>query len=196
MARAAKKTSPVGKAELAAAIGWTRPRLDRRLDQDPNFPVKKRGTRAGGWEFDLPAVLAYLAGAEAPAPAKAAKKSKAEPKKAAPDAQVLPYEGVPDAPGISHRGESTASQRLKNAQAARVEDGLRKDRRELVEAEEMRIVLGTMLARLGKGLDSLPDMVTKRLGLQEEASDVIRTMVDELRGAMVADLRTLLAKPQ
>lgn len=195
MARGKTKPSVAqvcGKAELAALLKWSRTRLDRRLDQDPQFPVKKRGTRAGGWEFDPAAVLAYLEGA--PAGAKPAKAGSA-PADEKP-AKALPYQGVPDAPGISHRGESTASQRLKNAQAARVEDSLRKDRRELIEAEEMRIVLGTMLARLGKGLDSLSDMITKRLGLPEESSDVMRSMVDELRQNMVGDLKTLLSKPQ
>ncbi|KWT89341.1 MULTISPECIES: hypothetical protein [unclassified Variovorax] len=183
-------TSVVGKAELVAALAWTRPRLDRRLENDAAFPVRRRGTRAGGWEFDLDAVVAYLDGNAVAKPAPAP-----VPAPAVPAQTEVPYAGdVADAPGAAHRGESTASQRLKNAQAARVEDSLRKDRRELVEAEEMRLVLGTMLARLGKGLDSLSDMVTKRLGLQEEASDVVRAMVDELRQNMVTDLKMLLAK--
>jgi len=182
-------TSIVGKAELVAALGWTRPRLDRRLENDAAFPVRRRGTRAGGWEFDLEAVVAYLDGHAAAKPA--------APAPTAPEPTQVPYAGdVPDAPGAAHRGESTASQRLKNAQAARVEDGLRKDRRELIEAEEMRLVLGTMLARLGKGLDSLSDMATKRLGLPDEASDVLRGMIDQLRKSMVTDLQTLLAKPK
>jgi hypothetical protein len=180
----------VGKAELCAVLGWARSRLDRRLDGDPSFPVKSRGTRAGGWEFDVDRVVAYLDGVVvaqvAPAIAPAAAPA-TEPTTAA-------YQG--DAPGAAHRGESTASQRLKNAQAARVEDGLRKDRRELIEAEEMRVVLGTMLARLGKGLDSLADMATKRLGLADEASDVLRGMIDEVRQSMVTDLKLLLAKPK
>lgn len=58
-----------------------------------------------------------------------------------------------------------------------------------------RMVLGTMLARLGKGLDSLADMATKRLGLPDESSDVLRGMIDQLRQSMVTDLKTLLAKP-
>jgi len=57
------------------------------------------------------------------------------------------------------------------------------------------MVLGTMLARLGKGLDSLADMATKRLGLPDESSDVLRGMIDQLRQSMVTDLKTLLAKP-
>ena len=181
-------SSVVGKAELAAALGWTRPRLDRRLENDAAFPVRRRGTRAGGWEFNVDDVVAYLDGQSV---------AQAEPAAPppAPEAKVAPYTGdVADTPGAAHRGESTASQRLKNAQAAKVEDSLRKERRELIEAEEMRLVLGTMLARLGKGLDSLSDMVIKRLGLPEETSDVVRTMVDELRQNMVTDLKALLTR--
>jgi hypothetical protein len=35
-------------------------KLDRRLDEDADFPVVSRGTQAGGWQFDLEAVKAYL----------------------------------------------------------------------------------------------------------------------------------------
>lgn len=190
--KAQAKAATIGKAELAIALGWTRPRLDRRLDQDAKFPVKKRGTRAGGWQFDLEKVRAYLnAGSSVPAVPK--KEPAAAPKAKPPAATPAPRPPADDEPpGAAHRGEGTASQRLKNAQAAREEDKLRKDRRELVEAEEMRVVLGTMLAHLGKGLDGLPDLIVRRLGLPEESGDVLREMTDDLRRAMVADLQPLL----
>lgn len=195
--RTAKKTSKVGKAELAQALRWSRPKLDRRLDEDPRFPVLKRGQRGGGWEFDLPAVLAYLGvtsvGDARPAPQTTNKPSappaSRKPAKAAAARAEAPLDG---APGVQHHGEQTAAQRLKNAQAAREEDKLRQARRELVEAEEMRMVLGTMLAHLGKGLDGLPDTLVRRLGLQEEAGETIREQVDDLRRAMVNDLQVLL----
>ena len=50
----------VNKNQLAAALGWTRPKLDRRIKSDVNFPTKKRGTRGGGWEFDVSDVRRYL----------------------------------------------------------------------------------------------------------------------------------------
>jgi phage terminase Nu1 subunit (DNA packaging protein) len=181
------QTVATGKRELAAILGWARPRLDRRIDGDLDFPIKVRGTRAGGWEFDVAAVVAYLDGQTAPPTAQTA------PAPRAPErvATATPETDI-GAPGAAHRGEATASQRLRNAQAARQEDMLRKDRRELVEAEEMRLVLGTMLARLGKGLDGLPDMIVRRLGVPEETADLLREMVDDLRRAMVAELQPLL----
>jgi hypothetical protein len=56
----------VGKRDLAVALGWGRPALDRHIDRDPDFPVVTRGTQAGGWMFDLRAVRTYLVGCSAP----------------------------------------------------------------------------------------------------------------------------------
>jgi len=190
----------IGKAALCAALGWTRPRLDRRLDSDGSFPVAKRGTRAGGWEFDLAAVRAYL-GAE-PAievPAEASKSIK--PKSAArapidsrtPFAEskftVVPPAGVGP---VVHSGEQTARQRRDAVQAEILEDKLRRDRGELVQVEVMRQVLNTMLVHLGKGLDRLSDQVVERCRLPEEYADQIRVVTDDLRRAMADELRVLL----
>ena len=128
----------VGKAALCEALGWTRPRLDRRLESDAAFPVAKRGTRAGGWEFDVAAIKSYLSGAQ--------------PKKAAPaderpaarvDARTdagNPYPGakysVVPPPGVEpivHSGEQSARQRRDAVQAEILEDKLRRDRGELVQ---------------------------------------------------------------
>lgn len=177
----AEQAEVFGKAELCARLGWSRPRLDRRLESDANFPVMKRGNRQGGWEFDIDAIVAYLDGAVLE------QKAAAVP---APVAVVAP--AAEGAPGAAHRGEGTASQRLKNAQAAREEDKLRLARGELLEAEEMRLVVGTMLAHLGKGIDGLPDMIVRRLSLPDDAAPVLREMVDDLRRVMVADLKPLL----
>ena len=190
----------IGKAALCAALGWTRPRLDRRLDSDGNFPVSKRGTRAGGWEFDLAAVCAYL-GAE-PAievPAEAPKSIK--PKSAArapidsrtplaePKFTVVPPAGVEP---VVHTGEQTARQRRDAVQAEILEDKLRRDRGELVQVEVMRQVLNTMLVHLGKGLDRLSDQVVERCRLPEEYADQIRVVTDDLRRTMADELRVLL----
>ncbi|QGZ56743.1 hypothetical protein [Paraburkholderia acidiphila] len=187
----------IGKAALADALGWTRPKLDRRLDSDESFPIAKRGTRAGGWEFDLAAVKAYLAGgAGAPrarAPAQAA---------AAPDANpypgakytVLPPSAVPP-PGVEpviHSGEQTARQRRDQVQAEILEDKLRRDRGELVQAEVMRQVITKMLVHLGKGMDRLADQVVEKLGLPEENADAIRELTDDLRTTMVDELKVLM----
>lgn len=177
----AEQAEVFGKAELCARLGWSRPRLDRRLESDANFPVKRRGTRQGGWEFDIDAIVGYLDGSVVVA-------EKVEP----PAVQALQVPAAEGAPGAGHRGEATASQRLKNAQAAREEDKLRLARAELVEAEEMRLVVGTMLAHLGKGIDGLPDMIVRRLSLSDESATVLREMADDLRRQMVIDLKPLL----
>ena len=187
----------VGKAALCEALGWTRPRLDRRLESDAAFPVAKRGTRAGGWEFDVAAIKLYLSGAQP---------KKAAPADERPTARVdsrsdagNPYPGakysVVPPPGVEpviHSGEQTARQRRDTVQAEILEDKLRRDRGELVQVEVMRQVLNTMLAHLGKGIDRLPDQIVEKLGLHEEQGDDIRALTDELRRVMADELRVLL----
>lgn len=181
----------VGKKELCAALNWARTRLDRRLNSDSAFPVVTRGDRSGGWQFDLGAVLAYL---DAPKPASRAAAPRAvSASAAAPNHVELPPQDLP--PSIEHRGEMTQRQRRDAAQAGMLEDKLRIARGELVRAEDMRMVLTTMLAKLGKGLDSLPDAIVSRLALPEEQAVPLQLMVDELRQTMVRDLRKLLSPP-
>src|SRR4051812_31976705 len=102
----------VGKKQLAERLGWARARPERRIEGDPNFPVKRRGDQSGGWEFDVAAVQSYLV--------------------AAPDdgdgGIAAP---APVAPRVFHSGEETARQRLNAAQAKLAEDKLRERRGEL-----------------------------------------------------------------
>lgn len=55
----------VGKAGLAARLGWTRERLDRYLHQHPEFPVVQRASKGIAWQFDVEAALAYVANVDA-----------------------------------------------------------------------------------------------------------------------------------
>lgn len=187
----------VGKKELVEALGWTRPKLDRRLESDAGFPVVTRGTKAGGWEFDLAAVRAYLDPEEAPPPPPRPTPTRpAARRPAPPPPPVFDLEDEEDPPAprrrqgpAQHAGEATAKQRKDAAQAAMIEDKLRLSRSELVEAEEMRTVLATMLSHLSKGIDGIPVLMIKRLGLEEDAMPVLREIVDDLRSQMVLDLR-------
>lgn len=196
--KAKRVTQPryIGKADLAEALGWTRPKLDRRLDSDASFPVVARGTRAGGWQFDLAAVRAYLDGKPVPkasAPAPAPKRSARKPVAAEPTPTILPPGPEKPAGPVKHLGEETAKQRKDNAQAAMLEDELAQKRGQLVEVEELRTVLATMLARLSKGIDGIPVLMIKRLGLSDDTLPVLREIVDDLRKQMVLDLRRVLS---
>ncbi|WP_175760529.1 hypothetical protein [Burkholderia anthina] len=192
----------IGKAALADALGWTRPKLDRRLDSDRSFPILKRGTRAGGWEFDLAAVRAYLSGESGsvnrPAAKTAARVARAAPPgNPYPDARytVLPPASSVPPPGVEpvvHSGEQSARQRRDMVQAEILEDKLRRDRGELVQAEVMRQVITKMLVHLGKGMDRLADQVVEKLGLPEESAESIRDLTDDLRTTMVDELKVLL----
>lgn len=187
----------VGKSALCQLLGWSRPRLDLRLETDPRFPVVKRGVKGGGWEFDLAAVNAYLAGgAGAPrarAPAQAAASATVANPYPGAKYTVLPPSAVPP-PGVEpviHRGEQTARQRRDQVQAEILEDKLRRDRGELVQAEVMRQVITKMLAHLGKGFDRLCEQIVKLPGMSD-ADPVVQELVNELREMMAADLRSLL----
>jgi hypothetical protein len=186
----------IGKAALCEALGWTRPKLDRRLDSDENFPIARRGTRAGGWAFELAAVRAYL-GARSLKPT--VKSAEAPPRRSDAKPPDNPYPGakysvVPPAgvPPVEHTGEVTARQRRDAVQAEILEDKLRRDRGDLVQAEVMRQVITKMLVHLGKGMDRLADQVVEKLGLPEESADSIRELTDDLRTTMVDELKVLL----
>lgn len=185
----------LGKKELAEALGWNRPKLDRRLDADPNFPILARGTRAGGWQFDLAAVRAYLDGSEAPRRPAAAPKPKRANRTVAvadPVPTVLPPASDQPSGPAKHQGEATAKQRKDTVQSAILEDKLALSRGQLVEAEEMRTVISTMLAHLASGLEGIPVLLIKRLNLSEDDLPVLREIVDDLRAQMVQDLRKVL----
>ena len=195
----------LGKAELCKALGWSRPTLDRRLARDPQFPVLAPGGQGVSWSFDLAAVCAYL-GRAVPEVADDAGPVPTDPPVADAPAAVaepqrrekvitLPSAPPPSSGGDEHLtgGEATARQRRDLAQAKLLEDRLRQQRGELVEVEEMRSVLSTAVAHLGKGLDRLPDQVVKTLGLPEETADQIRALVDDMRNTMVEELHGLMA---
>lgn len=186
----------IGKSALCEALGWTRPRLDRRLNSDENFPIAHRGSAGGGWQFDLAAVRAYLEGGSRKP---SAKSGKPFDQRTDPKASTNPYPGakysiVPPAgvPPVEHAGEQSARQRRDLVQAEILEDKLRRDRGDLVQAEVMRQVITKMLVHLGKGMDRLADQVVERLALPEESADSIRELTDDLRTTMVDELKVLL----
>lgn len=184
-AAAADRSQALSKTGLCTLLGWTRPTLDLRLATDPAFPVLKAGSKGGGWKFDGPAVVAYLAGAPSGAADRGAPRS----------IDNAPADASMRRDRVEHTGEQTARQRRDAVQAEILEDKLRRDRGELVQVEEMRQVLNTMLAHLGKAIDRLPDQIIERLSLTEALADDIRSMTDDLRRAMHDELKTLLIRP-
>jgi len=184
-AAAPDRSRALSKTGLCTLLKWSRPTLDQRLLTDRAFPVLRIGSKGGGWKFDGPAVLLYLAGAPAAAGDHAGGHA------------IDPASGdrTGGLPRVEHTGEQTARQRRDAVQAEILEDKLRRDRGELVQVEEMRQVLNTMLAHLGKGIDRLPDQIVERLSLSEAVAEDIRTLTDELRRAMADELGTLLERP-
>lgn len=173
----------VGKADLAEALGWSRPRLDRRIDSDPAFPVKTRGGRSGGWEFDLGAIEAYLG-------------------LAATDAEEPEEDEPVEGPNVvqigrrrpaQHQGEETARQRKEAAQAAWYEDKLREKRGELVDASALQLKLSTAVIKAATRLNAVPEILVRRLNLPATAAAVIRQELDEVRRTLVREIEAELA---
>lgn len=174
----------VGKSGLAAAIGWTRPTLDRRLKSDPNFPVKKRGNQAGGWEFDPVAVRAYLGGEPAaPAIDQAQLRDAIKPPELPPPS-VAPTVRQPRR-SQHHQGEATARQRKDAADAALRENKLKVENGELVDRGQLRQDLSQVIASLGEDMDALPEEIAKAFNRPDDAPQ-IREVIDKVRTRMVA----------
>lgn len=192
----APQAQPIGKGALAVALGWTRPKLDRRLNSDPSFPVVRKGDQSGGWAFHLPAVKTYLAGKNAPAVSNADQPSGPAIDLAQLRDAVLPPPSVAHtlrAPRKSavHGGEATARQRKDAADAALRENKLKVENRELVDRGKMRQVLADVFTSLGNDLDALSDEIARLLQLPDEAPR-IRDLIDKARSRMVSNAAPIL----
>lgn len=161
----------VGKKQLCEELGWSRSRLDRRLDEDEAFPVVSRGTQAGGWKFNVAAVREYLQPEE--------------------ERDTL-AEDLATPAGLAARSEMTARQRRDLAQAQLHEDKLARMRGDLVDASELRLALAESVSRTGVALNSLADVLVRRLNLPESALPIIRQEVDGIRRTLVTGLREML----
>lgn len=198
MAAAAAQTgATIGKQELAGALGWSRPKLDRELKRDANFPVESRGDQSGGWRFDLAKVRAHLGGVPAP---NSEKKPPAIDKAQLRDA-VKPPSSIPPLPvpaprrSAHHAGEASARQRKDEADASLKENKLRIENGELVPRAELRQQLAHLMVGLGHGLDTLPEKIAKLCGLPDDAVPGIRAAIDEIRREMVTTAQPLLEPP-
>lgn len=192
--------STVGKAALAQILGWTRPKLDRRLQSDAAFPVVERGDQSGGWKFDPAKVKSHLG----IGPAKAPKRSKASPPPAVDQAQLRDAVALP-APSVAptvkqsrrsahHEGEATARQRKDAADAAQKEDNLAKSRKELVVRGEQRQLLAMVFASMGNDLDAVPDEIAKLLNCPDQVP-AIRDLIDKIRIRLVRNADPILSEP-
>lgn len=160
----------VGKKKLCERLKWSRMKLDRRLEADAGFPVHRSGTQAGGWAFDVEAVVAYLE----------------------PEAErEIVAEDLATPAGQAARAELSARQRRDLAQAQLHEDKLRRQRGELVEAAELQQVLSETVTRVATNLNSMADVLVRRLNLPESALPIIRQEIDGVRRQLVTGLRDL-----
>ncbi len=188
----------MGKKDLAAALGWARTTLDRRLQSDPAFPIVARGDQSGGWQLDLDAVRRGYNMAERPpaAPETSAAPAIDEAQLRDAIAPALPRLPQPAPPpprrSAYHPGEATARQRKDEADAALREDRLRQQRGELVSITDVRATLQQVFATLGHAIDALPEKLVKLCDLPEDAAGPIRPVVDQIRREMVRVAQEIL----
>lgn len=178
MSVAAEAPAPVArtfdKKRLCEALGWSRMKLDRRLEADPAFPVVVKGVQGEPWQFDYEAVLEHLQ----------------------PDGDALDdADGQSAEPPrkVAHSGEETARQRRDAAQAMLLEDKIRKSRGDLVEAGPLKLALSETVTRMSTSLNSMADTLVRRLNLPESALPVIRSELDGIRRQLVVGLRDVLS---
>ena len=178
-------SAPVDKRRMCEMLGWSRPTLDKKLREDPFFPVLKAGQgKRDPWEFDPRAVLDYvrngklsLAGREPdqvvaapaeepPAQVRPAIVAVAPAPAAAPAAAVTP---TPDKSGrVVNHAEVTTKAEKDQLAVELTRDKLRLSRGELIERETVMLVLSEVFAGLGSFFDMLPDTLVKVGLLPEE----------------------------
>lgn len=182
----------VGKKDLCDFLGWSRPTLDARLKKDPLFPVRSRGDRTGGWEFEPKAVEAYLKGEVLAAPVAA---PEPEPEPAEPEVEAAePTAKVHRFPAqkLQHTGEATARQMRDTADAELKFDRLRRMRGELVEAADVREVLATLLVEMRSTLTALPDQLVRDFGLSDRLGFAVRAKIEGAMRGLVTKLQSQL----
>ena len=194
----------VGKKDLCALLGWSRPKLDRVLERDGLFPILKRGIGRGQWEFSVDAVIDYINGVGNDAKAASPETQKDGFQDSREGASsVLTADGTGFLPlsqsgeltarqGLDNLREQTARQRRDHMQSLLLEDKVLQSRGELVLVADMRQAFADMLTHLGRGLDDLPSVLCKDHNLPEGSEDAIRETIDTHRAAMVAAARKAL----
>lgn len=181
-------STPVDKRRMCEMLGWSRPTFDKRLREDPFFPVLKAGEgKRDPWQFDPRAVLDYVrtgkltrarqpgddvAVAEPDAVVTAppaATRSAPPPPAPAPEPPVDVAPARADRSGrVVNLAEVTAKARVQDVTAQLAEDKLRLNRGQLVEMETLAIVLGEAFVDLGAWFAGLPDTLVKLDIIPEE----------------------------
>lgn len=185
-------SSAIGKKELCARLGWSRPTLDRRLNGDPHFPVQTRGNKGGGWEFDLAKVTAYLNGEPEELPLSSPSAQAVDD----PDDPIQLDDVRRDRQGggrYDHKGETTARQQRDQADADLKIDRLKRSRGDLVEAALMRQVLETILVEIRSALLGMPDALVKEFDLNERVGFAMKGKIEGMMRTTVLTLKQQLA---
>lgn len=172
----------VNKGELARILDVSLPTLARMIAELEDFPVVARGDKGVEWRFDPAAVLAYLD----------ERREREREASASREGWLQQF----SLPGLEETDEEakglTPSQRLQLAKALRAEQENAVAAGLLIPKAEMRRVLQTAFARLGRFLDTLPGQIGTPLNLPDEVTRAMRNQIEDARRALVRDLRELV----
>jgi phage terminase Nu1 subunit (DNA packaging protein) len=181
MDRASRIT--VNLEEMASKLGISLTTLREWMRKHPDFPVVAEGRSGIAWQLDPEAVVAFV---------RSKREEEAEARAARDDqlAQIsLPMEDLvpPEERGVS------ASERLKMAQAMRVEDEVARQRGFLVLTSDMRTKLTEAWVPLNQFLQALPGQIGRRHNLPDGVIRDIRRLIETQQRELHRKLRELLA---
>lgn len=149
--------------EMARVLRVSLPTLRAWIRRHPDFPVVAEGRNGLPWELDPEAVIAFVRRKKDEEAARQAERDDLLAQISLPIEDLVPAE---------NRG-LTAAERLKLAQAMRVEDEVAKQRAFLVQTSEMRARLTDAWGPLNQFLQSLPGQLGRRHNLPDA---VVRDM--------------------
>ncbi len=159
-------------ADTAAFFSVSQPTLRRWIDS--GCPVAEKGASGVAYKLDLHAVAAWRADQRSA-------EDTAALARAERDAQLRMELLGPDALTVQPEGEALTPKQRADALAAEVaRTRLAQMRRELVNAEEFRLLLSDLLALVKTRFRQAPDMLAAQMGLTEPQIAVFAEFVDEI----------------
>lgn len=173
----------VNLAEMARLLNVSLPTMREYLRRWPGLPVIQRGDQGQQWQLDADAVIAFLA-------ERKAEEERAEEARRAAVAQLsLPEELLK--PEVTRNGAALDADDYKTMRAA---DQLAKDRGFLVQTVEMRRALNIIWLPLNQALQSLPDLIAKKINLPSPVTRWLRGLIHGWQKDLHARLIELLGE--
>ena len=173
----------VNLEEMAGMLRVSLPTLRALIKRHADFPVVEEGRNGVPWHLDPEAVIAFVKQKREAEAAEKAERDELLAQFRLPVDDVLPAEDR----GI------TPAERLKLAQAMRVEDEVAKQRGFLVLTSDMRTRLTDAWTPLNQFLQALPGQIGRRHNLPDAVIRDMRRAIETQQRELHRKLRDLLA---